>query len=112
MTLIRYVIRSQVMYGVVENLLRDYLPTGQEFVIRNLNALVGTHHRAEVFSLAMPADYLHRDFSAAGSCVESCLEISHNRSYLRNQLMSLGLVFACGSLALLSIGLTAGNVTS
>ena len=28
MTLIRYVFHSQVMYGVVENLLRDYLPTG------------------------------------------------------------------------------------
>src|SRR5208337_2420121 len=33
-----------------------------------------------------------------------------NRSYLGNQLISLGLVFACGSLALLSVGLTAGNV--
>ena len=35
MTLIRYVFHSQLMYIVVENLLRDYLPTGQEFVIRN-----------------------------------------------------------------------------
>jgi YihY family inner membrane protein len=34
----------------------------------------------------------------------------NNRSYLGNQLMSLALVFACGSLALLSVGLTAGNV--
>ena len=34
----------------------------------------------------------------------------NNRSYLGNQLISLGLVFACGSLALLSVGLTAGNV--
>ena len=53
MTLIRYVFHSRVMYGVVENLLRDYLPTGQEFVIRNLNALVGEHHRAQVFALIM-----------------------------------------------------------
>ena len=53
MTLIRYVFHSQVMYGIVENLLRDYLPTGQEFVIRNLNAMVGVHHQAKVFSLAM-----------------------------------------------------------
>jgi membrane protein len=29
---------------------------------------------------------------------------------VRNQLISLGLVFACGTLALLSVGLTAGNV--
>jgi uncharacterized BrkB/YihY/UPF0761 family membrane protein len=34
----------------------------------------------------------------------------NNRSYLGNQLIALGLAFACGSLALLSIGLTAGNV--
>jgi uncharacterized BrkB/YihY/UPF0761 family membrane protein len=53
MTLIRYVFHSQVMYGVVESLLRDYIPTGQEFVIRNLNVLVGAHHRAQVFSLVM-----------------------------------------------------------
>ena len=33
MTLIRYVFHSQVMYAVVENLLRDSIPTGQEFVI-------------------------------------------------------------------------------
>ena len=38
---------------MVESLLRDYLPTGQEFVIRNLNALVASHHRAQVFSLVM-----------------------------------------------------------
>jgi hypothetical protein len=28
------------MYEVVLQLLRDYLPAGQEFVIRNLNAMV------------------------------------------------------------------------
>ena len=31
-------------------------------------------------------------------------------AYLGNQLIALGLAFACGVLALLSIGLTAGNV--
>ena len=33
-----------------------------------------------------------------------------NRSYLGNQLISLGLAFGCGVLALLSIAMTAGNV--
>ena len=111
MTLIRYVIRSQVMYGVVENLLRDYLPTGQEFVIRNLNALVGTHHRAEVFSLAMLLITSTGIFLPLEVALNRVWRFRNNRSYLRNQLMSLGLVFACGSLALLSVGLTAGNVT-
>ena len=35
----------------------------------------------------------------------------NNRSYLGNQLVSLGLAFACGVLALLSIAMTAENVT-
>ena len=36
MTLIRRVFHSEVMYEVVMELLRDYLPAGQDFVIRNL----------------------------------------------------------------------------
>ena len=111
MTLIRYVIHSRVMYGVVENLLRDYIPTGQEFVIRNLNALVGTHHRAKVFSLAMLLITSTGIFLPLEVALNRIWRFRNNRSYLRNQLMSLGLVFACGSLALLSVGLTAGNVT-
>jgi membrane protein len=110
MTLIRYVFHSQVMYGVVENLLRDYLPTGQEFVIRNLNALVGAHHRAQVFSLAMLLITSTGIFLPLEVALNRVWGFHDNRSYLRNQLMSLGLVFACGSLALLSVGLTAGNV--
>jgi YihY family inner membrane protein len=111
MTLIRYVIHSQVMYGVVENLLRDYIPTGQEFVIRNLNALVGTHHRAKVFSLAMLLITSTGIFLPLEVALNRVWRFRNNRSYLRNQLMSLGLVFLCGSLALLSVGLAAGNVT-
>jgi membrane protein len=111
MTLIRYVFRSRVMYGIVENLLRDYLPTGQEFVIRNLNVLVGAHHRAQVFSLAMLLITSTGIFLPLEVALNRVWGFRNNRSYLGNQLMSLGLVFACGSLALLSVGLTAaGNV--
>jgi membrane protein len=110
MTLIRYVFHSQVMYGVVESLLRDYIPTGQEFVIRNLNVLVGTHHQAKVFSLAMLLITSTGIFVPLEVALNRIWGFRNNRSYLGNQLVSLGLVFACGSLALLSVGLTAGNV--
>ena len=53
MTLIRRVFRSPVMYDVVVQLLRDFLPAGQDFVIRNLNALVGARNRAQVVSLVI-----------------------------------------------------------
>jgi len=51
LTLIRRVFHSRTMYEVVVQLLRDNLPAGQDFVIRNLNALVGARHRTEIFSL-------------------------------------------------------------
>ena len=111
MTLIRYVFHSQVMYDVVENLVRDFLPTGQEFVIRNLNALVGAHHRAQVFSLVMLLITSTGIFLPLEVALNRVWRFRNNRSYLANQLISLGLVFACGSLTLLSVGLTAGNVT-
>ncbi len=110
MTLIRKVIHSQVMYDVVESLLRDYLPTGQEFVIRNLNALVASHHRAQVFSLVMLLISSTGIFMPLEVALNRVWGFPNNRSYAGNQLISLGLAFACGSLALLSVGLTAGNV--
>jgi membrane protein len=110
LTLIRRVFHSQVMYDVVENLVRDNLPTGQEFVIRNLNALVSAHQRAQVFSLVMLLITSTGIFLPLEVALNRVWGFRNNRSYLGNQLMSLGLAFACGSLALLSVGLTAGNV--
>ncbi len=110
LTLIRRVFHSQVMYNVVENLLRDSLPTGQEFVIRNLNALVSAHHRAQVFSLAMLLITSTGIFLPLEVALNRVWGFRNNRSYLGNQSIALGLAFACGSLALLSVGLTAGNV--
>jgi membrane protein len=110
MTLIRYVFHSQVMYSVVENLVRDFLPTGQEFVIRNLNALVGAHHRAQILSLVMLLITSTGIFLPLEVALNRVWGFRNNRSYLMNQLISLGLVFACGSLTLLSVGMTAGNV--
>jgi hypothetical protein len=56
------------------------------------------------------ADHFHRNFLPLEVALNRVWGFRNNRSYLGNQLISLGLVFACGSLALLSVGLTAGNV--
>ena len=110
MTLIRNVFHSQVMYDVVESLLRDYLPTGQEFVIRNLNALVSARHRAQIFSLAMLLITSTGVFLPLEVALNRVWGFRNNRSYLGNQLIALGLAVACGLLAMLSVALTAGNV--
>jgi len=110
MTLIRRVFHSPVMYEVVLQLLRDYLPAGQDFVIRNLNALVGARHQAQLASLAILLMTSTGIFLPLEVALNRIWGFEENRSYLGNQLISLGLAFWCGLLALLSIGMTAGNV--
>jgi YihY family inner membrane protein len=111
LTLIRRVFHSRVMYDVVVSLLRDYVPAGQEFVIRNLNALVEARQRAQVFSLVILLITSTGIFMPLEVALNRIWGFRNNRSYLGNQLISLGLTFASGSLALLSVYLTAGNVT-
>jgi YihY family inner membrane protein len=110
MTLIRRVFHSRVMYEAVVQLLRDHLPAGQDFVIRNLNALVNARHRAEAVSLLILLVTSTGIFMPLEVALNRIWRFPDNRSYFRNQLISLGLTFCCGVLALLSIGLTAGNV--
>jgi membrane protein len=110
MTLVRRVFHSRVMYDVVVELLRDYLPAGQEFVIRNLNAVVETRHRVQVVSLVILLATSSGIFMPLEVALNRVWRFPNNRSYVGNQLISLGLTFGCGVLALLSIAMTAGNV--
>jgi len=111
MTLIRRVFRSRVMYDVVVELLRDSLPAGQEFVIRNLNAIVNSRHSVQVVSLIILLVTSSGVFMPLEVALNRIWRFPNNRSYLGNQLISLALAFGCGMLALLSVAMTAGNVT-
>lgn len=110
MNLALRVFRSQAMYDVIKALLRDYVPSGQEFVIRNLNALVWARSRVQVFSLAILLVTSTGVFLPLEVALNRVWRFPNNRSYLGNQLISLVLAFACGILALLSIALSAGNI--
>jgi YihY family inner membrane protein len=110
MTLIRRVFHSRVMYEVVLQLLRDYLPAGQEFVIRNLNSMVNSRQQVQLVSLIILLVTSSGVFLPLEVALNRIWRFENNRSYLGNQLISFGLAFACGALALLSIALTAGPV--
>ncbi len=109
LTLIRHVFHSQAMYDVVVQLLRDNLPAGQEFVIRNLNALVNARHRVQVVSVLILLISSTGVFVPLEVALNRVWGFERNRSYVGNQLVSLGLAFGCGVLALISIALTAGH---
>ncbi len=109
LTITRRVFHSQTMFDAVVQLLRDYLPTGQEFVIRNLKYLVSAHRGVQVFSLIMLLITSTGVFLPLEVALNRVWGFKKNRSYLGNQMISLGLAVACGLLALSSIALTAGN---
>jgi membrane protein len=110
MTLIRRVFHSRVMYDVVVQLLHDYLPAGQDFVIRNLNSMVNSRQRVQLASLVILLITSSGIFLPLEVALNRIWHFDKNRSYLGNQVVSFGLAFACGALALISIGLTAGPV--
>src|SRR5256885_6232033 len=110
MSLALRVFHSKVMSDVIKELLRDNLPAGQDFVIRNLEALASAKNKAQAFSLVMLLITFTGGFLSLEVALNRVWRFPKNRSYLGNQLMSLGLAFACGILALLSIALSAGNV--
>jgi len=110
LTLIRRIFHSATMYTVVVQLLRDYLPAGQDFVIRNLNALVNARNRAQLLSLLILLITSTGIFMPLEVALNRVWRFPENRSYWGNQLIALALAFGCGVLALLSVALTAGNV--
>jgi YihY family inner membrane protein len=109
LTITRRVFHSQAMFDTVVQLLRAYLPTGQDFVIRNLKYLVSAHRGVEVFSVVMLLITSTGVFLPLEVALNKVWGFKKDRPYLGNQVISLALAVACGLLALISIALTAGN---
>jgi YihY family inner membrane protein len=107
--LIRNVFHSQMMFDVVAQFLKDHLPTNQEFVIRNLDALVATRRRVKMASVIILLITSTGVFLPLEVAFNQIWGFAKNRSYLGNQLISLLLAFACGILTLVSVVLAAGN---
>ena len=109
LTLSRRVFHSPAMFDVIVNLLRDYLPTGQDFIVRNLKAMVSARSHAQVISIVILLFTSTGVFLPLEVALNQVWGFKKNRSYLMNQLIALSLAFACGVLALGSVALTAGN---
>jgi uncharacterized BrkB/YihY/UPF0761 family membrane protein len=106
----RYVFHWDAAEQTIYLGLRDFFPgeTG-EFLARNLSATVyarGPFQLMSIFLLLFTANGIFEPLEVALNRVWG---ISQNRPYWKNQLVSLGLIFACGTLAVLSTTLTAMN---
>jgi membrane protein len=110
LTVVHRIFHSPGMYNVVLQLLRDYLPSNKDFVIRNLEFLASVKGRGQVLSFVMLLITSTGIFLPLEVALNSIWGFKKNRSYLMNLVVSLGLGLACGCLAMLSIALTAQNL--
>src|SRR5262249_23657688 len=110
MSLALRVFHSKTMSEVIKELLRDYLPAGQDFVIRNLEALAAAKNKAQAFSLVMLLITSTGVFLPLEVALNRVWRFPNKRSYIGNQLLSFGLTFSFWVLALPSIALSAGII--
>lgn len=108
MWLIRNVFHSQAMFEVVGQLLNSYLPTDQQYVIRNLTTMVTGHPRVQIASIIILLVSSSGVFLPLEVAFNQIWGFSRNRSYLGNQSISFALALASGILALASVALAGG----
>ncbi len=109
LTVIRTIFHSRPMENVVYQILNSYLPSNQAFIVGSLQKIVRAHHGFEIMSLVMLFISSTGVFEPLEVALNKVWGFTANRSYLKNQLISLGLAFACGSLGMISVAMTAGN---
>jgi membrane protein len=110
-TIVRHVFRSAAAYDVIVGMMRQYLPAQQDFIIRNLEVMT------DKFGGIQLASAIILLVSATGVFVP--IEVTLNRtwhapanmSFIKNQIVSLGLVTWCGFLALVSFYVAGLNLS-
>lgn len=109
LTLAHRVFHSAAMEAVIADEIRYFLPTGQDFVVRNMTILSRAHGGVQFASMVMLLISSTGVFMPLEVALNQVWGAMGNRSYLMNQLVSLGLAFGIGILTLLSISFTAAQ---
>lgn len=91
--------------------LGQYFPEGVgDFVARNLRFSIMSRGKVQVGSLVLLMFVANGIFVPLEVALNRVWGVTTNRSYLKNQILSMGMIFLCGSLAMLSIILTTLNL--
>src|SRR6266404_1167593 len=105
----RLFFNQQTTVDAINLALRDYFPDPlRQFLLRNLPQKVST----QVISIVLLLFTANGIFEPLEVGLNHVWGIRKNRTFFRNQIVSLGLIFICGGLALGSMMLTALNQES
>jgi membrane protein len=109
LTISRVVFHSNQMAQVVGDMMTYFLPSNQEFIMRNMQVLAHPHKGTQIYSVIMLLISCTGVFLPLEVALNGVWGVRKNRSYLHNQAVSLSLAFLIGVLAMFSVALTAGQ---
>jgi YihY family inner membrane protein len=110
MSLCRHVLHWPQAVDAIMIALRDYFPAEMgAFIERNLRYTVNSRGPMQFGSILLLFFTANGVFEPLEVAFNRTWGIAKNRSFLKNQIVSMGLIFLCGGLVLLSIVFTAAN---
>jgi YihY family inner membrane protein len=109
LTLAQRVFHSSKMVDVVGEMMTNFLPNNQDFVMRNMRLLAFAHTKTKVFSVVMLLVTATGVFLPLEVALNSVWGVTKNRNYLQNQIVSLCLAAGVGVLAMASVALSAAQ---
>jgi membrane protein len=104
-TVARDIFHSTAMVDSISGMLHDLLPSNQDFVVRNMALLVHPRSTAQVASVVMLLISSTGVFLPLEVALNQVWGVEKNRSYVRNQMVSLGLALAVGLMAMLAVAI-------
>ena len=108
LALARLILGSQVAIQAVELALHDYFPGKLESSLQQ-SLVLGTRGHLELVSILVLLFTANGVFEPLEVALNKIFGIATNRSFVKNQIVSLVLIFACGALTMISTVLTAAN---
>src|ERR1035438_10513114 len=106
LSLCRNVLHSRAAEEAIYLAINDYFPGEMAVFLKHNLALQGRLQLTSMVLLLFTANGIFEPLEVA---LNRAWGEGKNRSYLKNQLGALGMIFLCGALALLSLMLTAAN---
>ena len=111
LTLSQRLFHSAHMTDVVGEMMSNFLPNNQDFVMRNMRVLAFSHAKTRIISVAMLLITATGVFLPLEVALNSVWGVKKNRSYLQNQFVAIGLAIGVAFLAMASVALSAAQRT-
>lgn len=109
LTLAKRVFHSDRMINVVGDMMTHFLPSNQDFVMRNMKYLAYSHANVKIFSVVMLLITATGVFLPLEVALNSVWGVKENRSYLKNQMVSIGMALGVACLAMGSVAMSAAQ---